>query len=95
MNLSRKVLFSLQVAATCSVLAACATAPAKTAYVPVPMAVASTCIPKALSAAPAVEAPKALAEIPDGPTRLLRITAAYLTLYARSLETEPVIAACR
>lgn len=60
-----------------------------------PVTVAVSCIPANLSSKPSVEAPQTLAAIPDGASRYVRLAAAYIRLWARSLEVEPVIEACR
>jgi hypothetical protein len=80
---------------TIAALTACATRPAVPTYVQVPVAVAGSCIPKELPQAPAVETPAQLAAITDGPTRYVHTAAAYLALFARSLQAEPVLTACR
>lgn len=79
-------------------LAGCAHAPPPppAGYEPVPVAVAGSCIPKTLGPRPAgLETPSSLAAIPTGPRRYTRLYADWKALYARALETEPVLADCR
>ncbi len=76
-------------------LAACAHVEPKVVYKPIPTPVVQKCIPATLPAKPEVETPAQLAAVPDGPERYVRLAAAYLVLFARSLESEPVIQACR
>ncbi|MDB5448584.1 MAG: hypothetical protein JWQ97_3901 [Phenylobacterium sp.] len=95
LSLTKRAAVILNAVCLSSVIAACATTKGPTTYQPVALAVATSCVPPALGPKPPVETPKELAALPDGPTRLVRLAAAYLTLYARSLETEAVVQGCR
>lgn len=76
-------------------LSACATpGPLRLQTVDRPVAVA--CVPRTLPPAPKdIADPKALAQLSDGPTRYVRISDAYLALYAWMLGAAPVVEACR
>lgn len=87
----------LVIAAAALGLAACASHAPKpqVEYQAVRTEVAVSCVPAALDRPPSVTPPAELAALADGPDRYVRLAAAYLTLWARSLEAEPVIRHCR
>ena len=99
LNVSTKVRFALQVAATCSILAACATAPAepKVKIVESHVAVATSCIPKDKD--PGQPKPYADANLPTAQEAIAErfqfIAAANEQRKARLAVLEPILSACR
>lgn len=98
MNMSTKARFALHVAATCLVLAGCATRPAepviRTVEVRVPVPV--TCVPSGLRAEPAYPDTTAAIKASPGPGDLLQLLMAGRILREQWLsEVRPVLALCR
>lgn len=96
MNLLRKARIASQVAATCSLLAACQTVAepkVRTVEVKVPVRVA--CVPADLPPKPAAFADDALTAGTPPDERYKAIAVANQERRARLARTEPIIAACR
>ena len=98
MNVLTKGRFAMHIAATCSVLAACATRPAEPVVkvVEVRVAVPVTCVPPGLRPEPTYPDTSEAIKASPGPGDLLQLLAAGRILREQWLsEVRPILALCR